>query len=341
MWVVAAAVAGALVDVVRPGMPVAGAVGEHAEVLSQAFVAGPAEGGCAAFARLDGDGCHAGVGGEAVAGGVAGAVVADLGEQAGGADRARGVFEEREESRSVGVCADGAGDLAGELADLLDDWAQRCDDAEDGGASCVGLEFADDGDGCAAQPFEQFLDWAPAAVGVACEERGQALGAQAACVSGAGVALQERQADRAVEPIGLAGRGAEAVACGPDLVGMDREDRDAGGQQPADEQAVGTLDRRQRHGVTAADQEVPWRVLIGRPSAGRRPVAALGASHRQEGQVSRGPSQRRASEALSWRWSAALCAGQSESPSGLRPVSISLDFPSSEKNLPASTKVAL
>jgi hypothetical protein len=31
--------------------------------------------------------------------------------------------------------------------------------------------------------------------------------------------------------------------------------------------------------VTNADREVPWRVLIGRPSVGQRPVAALGASH--------------------------------------------------------------
>jgi hypothetical protein len=31
--------------------------------------------------------------------------------------------------------------------------------------------------------------------------------------------------------------------------------------------------------LTNADQEVPWRVLIGRPSVGQRPVAALGASH--------------------------------------------------------------
>ena len=63
--------------------------------VAQAFVAGPAEGGVAAFAGLDGDGGLAGVGGEAVGGGVAGAVVADLGEQAGGADDALGVAEQR------------------------------------------------------------------------------------------------------------------------------------------------------------------------------------------------------------------------------------------------------
>jgi hypothetical protein len=50
--------------------------------------------------------------------------------------------------------------------------------------------------------------------------------------------------------------------------------------------------------------EVPWRMLIDGPSAGRRPVAAPGASHRREAQVSCGPSKRQATRALSRRWSA-------------------------------------
>jgi len=50
--------------------------------------------------------------------------------------------------------------------------------------------------------------------------------------------------------------------------------------------------------------EVPWRMLIGRPSGGRRPVAAPGASHRREALVSCGPSERQANMALSRRWSA-------------------------------------
>jgi hypothetical protein len=52
------------------------------------------------------------------------------------------------------------------------------------------------------------------------------------------------------------------------------------------------------------DREVPWRVLIGGPSVGRRPVAAPGASHRREALVSRGPSTRQATLALSRRRSA-------------------------------------
>jgi hypothetical protein len=50
--------------------------------------------------------------------------------------------------------------------------------------------------------------------------------------------------------------------------------------------------------------EVPWRVLIERPSVGRRPVAAPGASHRREALVSCGASARQAKQALSRRWSA-------------------------------------
>ncbi len=66
-------------------------------------------------------------------------------------------------------------------------------------------------------------------------------------------------------------------------------------------------------GLKNADQEVPWRVLIGRPSVGQRPVAALGASHHREARVSRGPSTRLASLALS-RWWSAICAESQASP---------------------------
>ena len=59
----------------------AGAVGERAERVAQALVARPAEAGDFAFAGLDRDGGLAGVAGERVAGGVAGAAVADLRQQ--------------------------------------------------------------------------------------------------------------------------------------------------------------------------------------------------------------------------------------------------------------------
>src|SRR5439155_14917272 len=119
--VVAAPVAGALVDVGGSGVVVAAAVGQDGEVVAQALVAGPAERGGSAFARFDRDGGLAAVCGERVAVGVAGAVVADLAEQAGGSDDALGVAEDRQEDRPVGVGANHAADLAGQFADLADD----------------------------------------------------------------------------------------------------------------------------------------------------------------------------------------------------------------------------
>jgi hypothetical protein len=89
-----------------------------------------------------------------------------------------------------------------------------------------------------------------------------------------------------------------------------------------------------------ADQEVPWRVLIGRRSTAQRPVAALGASHRREAHVSRRPSTRQAPRALSRRWSA-LYAGQSEGTPGLRPGSLPINNPTRERNLSLTQEVAL
>jgi len=446
----------ALVDVSRPGVPVSGAVGEDAHVFAQALVAGPAEGGVAAFAGLDRDWGLAGVGGERVVGGVAGAVVADLGEQPGGGYDALGVAEEREEDRPVGVRFGGAGDLACELADLLNDGTQSSDEADHGGATCVLLELSDDGAGGATQPGEQFGGGASAAVGVTREKAFKALLAETTSVGGAGIALEERESDRAVDvgedPFGagperlqlgaqLVRQGdpgvdeiltgaherlqcqclvaggrehGEAVPVGSgelaqherveavvlargrsvaltrclDLVGVDREHDDPGRQEPSDQEPVGALDRAALHTVSEqqpdqcvdaglvvaelfsdeqlpvlvadvnvvpvagpvdsagcahrfssssgvrlknAGQEVPWRVLIDRPSVGRRPVAALGASHHREAHVSCGPSTRLANEALS-RWWSAICAESQASPN--QPSGeISLSRKENENNL--------
>jgi len=107
--VVVAAGAGLGVEVLRPGVPVAGAVSQRVERLAQALVRAPAECRGVAFAGLFGDGGLAGVAGERVAVRVAGAAVADLGQQLRGGDH--GAFEQREEDRAVGVLADRAGDL--------------------------------------------------------------------------------------------------------------------------------------------------------------------------------------------------------------------------------------
>jgi len=100
---IAATSAGALVDVMSPGMPVSGAVGEGTHVFAQPLVASPAERSGAVLAGLDRHGSLARIGGERVVGRVAGAVVADLGEQAGGGDDALAVAKEGEEDRSVEI----------------------------------------------------------------------------------------------------------------------------------------------------------------------------------------------------------------------------------------------
>lgn len=170
------AVGGAGVDVVCPGVPVAGAVGEDAEVAAQAFVAGPAEGCVAAFAGFFGDRGLPGVGGQGGGGGVAGAVVADFGEQAGGAEHGFGVFEERGEDRSVGVLVQGAADLAGELAQLLDDRCECGDEAQDGGAVGLCLELTEDGGRSVVETLQELFGGAPAGVAVAGEEAREAFG---------------------------------------------------------------------------------------------------------------------------------------------------------------------
>ena len=131
--VVVPASEGGGVEVLRPWVAVAAGVRERDERLAQALVARPAETGGSAFAGLDCDGCLAGVGGERVAGGVARAAVADLRQQLGRADHAVGLFEQREEDGAVGVLADGGGDLALEVADLL---AGRLDHRDQFSTSC-------------------------------------------------------------------------------------------------------------------------------------------------------------------------------------------------------------
>ncbi len=173
------------------------------------------------------------------------------------------------------------------------------------------LDLVADGVWGFAQPVDQLFGGLAAAVAVAGQERLHALGAQGACVGGAGVALQERERDRRVDvseqargagpervelgaqpvgqldaagdevfagagqdtqrdrlvargrqrgeavvvgagelaedhrvvAVGLAGIGTEPVAGGLDLVGMDRQHLDPGGEQPADQEPVGALDR--------------------------------------------------------------------------------------------------
>ena len=196
-------------------------------------------------AGLDRDGGHAAVGGERVAAGVARAAVADLGEQPGGRDHRAGVAKQRQEDLAVSVAADGAGDLALELADALDQRAQRGGQREHDPAPGFALEFAGAALGRAAQAGHQLDRLRAARVGVAGQERLQALGAEAAGVGGAGVALEERERDRRVDLGEQTGRaGPEALQLGAQLVGQ----RDA----RLDQVLAGARERPDRLGLVAS-----------------------------------------------------------------------------------------
>jgi hypothetical protein len=101
----------------RPGRGVARVVGKRREGLTQAFVAGPAEGDAPVFAGRRGHGGHAGLGGgELLGGGKAGAVIPELGEDLGGVDRPPA--GEALDERAIGVLGERGRDRRGELLQL-------------------------------------------------------------------------------------------------------------------------------------------------------------------------------------------------------------------------------
>ena len=197
--VVVASCAGALVDVGGPGVVVAARVREDADGCAQVLVAGPAEAGNLLLSGLDGDRRLAGDRFERAALRVALSGVADLGEQLGGGDDRRRIAEEREEDVAVVVGADGAGDLAGQELDLLDQGLERGDECEDDGAAGLELGLAGAAFWRRAEPGEQLVGASAAAVAVAGQEAGESLRAEAAGVAGAWVALAEGEADRRVD----------------------------------------------------------------------------------------------------------------------------------------------
>ena len=253
--VVPAGVGGA-VEVVRPRVVVAAGVRERDERLAQALVAGPAEAGGFAFAGLDRDGGLPGVGGERVPGGVARAAVADLGQELGGADHTIGLLEQRQEDGAVGVLADGGGDLALELLDLLVERLDRRHQAQDQRPADAELELADPGLGGAAELCEQLPGLLPAGVVLADEESAQARFSQAARVVGAGVALEERERDLTVQAREQSQRaGPEPRQLSAQLVGQ----RGPG----ADQIFTGSGQRSERLGLIRVGLEHPKAVMIG------------------------------------------------------------------------------
>jgi hypothetical protein len=98
-----------VVDAGGPGAGVAGAVGEVADRAAELFADGPAEGDGLVLAGLAGGRRGPGQADQRLGFGEAGAAVADLGEQPGGADGARA--GQRGEDVAVGVGGELGGDL--------------------------------------------------------------------------------------------------------------------------------------------------------------------------------------------------------------------------------------
>ena len=155
-----------------------------------------------------------------------------------------------------------AADLAGQLRDPHDDRLGRGDQSEHDRAPGLALKLVGASTGSAAQPSEQLGRCAPAAVVVAREEPGQPLLAQAMSVARAGVALEERQRDRAID-IGehLGGAGPEALQLRAQLVG----DPDA----MADEILAGASQRAQRLRSVAVRDQDPETVPVGPGELGK------------------------------------------------------------------------
>ena len=174
-----------------------GVVGHAGERGAQALVAGPAPADASGLAALIGDGSDAGLGGELVLAREAGAHVAELGQDLGGADCAGS--GERHDDPTVGQRGDRVLDAAGELGDLGDQGLQSARERAHEFALGFAFRFAGAPFGGAAQAFEQGLGRAAPAVAVLGEEAGQALGPEARGRFGRRIALEEGERDRAGE----------------------------------------------------------------------------------------------------------------------------------------------
>ncbi len=195
--VVVPAATGVGVAVSGPRVPHLGGVREDGQRFAQAFVARPAEGRVLAFAGLDGDGGLAGVGSDRVAVGVAGAAVADLGQQGRGADDRVAAAKERTKDLPVGVRVKRTGDLGVEIGDLGDHRLERAHERQHDLPASRGLDLFGAPGRRLTQALEQLHRRRAVVVAVSPQERRQALLAEPAGVRGAGVALQERERDRA------------------------------------------------------------------------------------------------------------------------------------------------
>src|SRR5580704_5298846 len=194
--VVVAAGDGLVVELGGPGAGAAGVAGEVGDGIAELLVAGPAEPDGADLAGLAGGRCRSSQAGQRFGGGEAGAAVADLGEQPGGAD-ASGAGQAGEDVL-VGVQGELLADLSGQGFDLLGEGdqhgQQRAGDVGFGGAVLAGRAARG-----RPQPGVQDGGVDPAAVAGASQPGGHAPGREPVGAVLAVEAGQERQADRGVE----------------------------------------------------------------------------------------------------------------------------------------------
>src|SRR5579875_3172711 len=283
--VVVAAGDGAAVEVGSPGVGADGVAGEVADGVAELLVGGPAEADGTVLARLASARRDAGQAGQGLRGREASAAVADLGQQAGGADGA-GAGKAGEDV-GVGVQGELLFDLLGKDLDLLHQGAQ----GGQKGAGDVGLGGslgARGAPGRGGEPRVQGGGSDAAAVADADQPGGEAPGGEPVSAVLAVEAGEEAQADRAVDLREEADGAREgALEVGAQLVG-ERDSvsdqvlaRPAGGPQGDGGRAVGD-ERAQPDPVGAEgvgeDEGVEAVVLVaGRAVAGAQVLELVGA----------------------------------------------------------------
>src|SRR5271166_1187866 len=238
---VVAAGDGAVVEIGRPDVGVAGVAGEVGDCVAQLFVTGPTESDRAHLAGLSSGGGDASEAGQRFGGGKSGTTVADLGEQSGGAHGA-GAGQAGEDVR-VGVGVELLGDLLGEGLNLLDEGIegsqQRAGDVGRGGGLVAG--------GAAWSGGESGVQHGgidATAVADRGQPRGETFGRQPVGAILRIEAAQKLQADRGIEVGEQAdGAGKDALEVFTQLVGY----RDAVG----DEVLAGAAGCSQRGGDRA------------------------------------------------------------------------------------------
>ena len=289
---VVTSVDGPLVKVGGPGVGASGVGGEVTDGIAELFVGGPAEADRAMFARLSSAGGNAGETGQRLRSRESGAAVADLGEQTCGANGA-GTGQAGEDV-GVGVEGELLGDLCLEGIDLF---AHRAESSQEGTcdvrlSSTLGSTKAS---GSFGETYEEGGGRRSAAVADAAQPNGESLGGEPVCSLLAVEALEEAQADGAVDVSEQADRSGEhALEVCSQLIGECDPMRDQVFARPTGSSqgdgGWGIGDERAQSSTIGAkhvseDEGVEAVVLVaGGPIAGAQVLELVGADD-EDGQV--------------------------------------------------------